>query len=91
MLAVRCLSMYGTGLLKVHKLKAAEALALLAETEYFTTYRGQFIDGEGSDDVAKLLEFKEIFLTDLMTDFENRKGVRPLVDAIDKAKRLQKK
>ncbi len=92
MKAVRCLGYYGPGLLKVHRLKAAEALALLADTEYFTTYRAEFIDtaSGSSADVDTLLEFKEAFLADLMADFENRRAIRPLVDCIDKVKRQMK-
>ena len=74
-------------------MKAAEALALLAETEYFTTYRADFIENSPSNgpvDLESLTLFKESFLVDLMGEFENRKAVRPLVDVIDKTKRLLK-
>lgn len=93
MLAVRCLMAYGTtGLLKVHRQKAAEALSLMVETEYFSTYRDQFIDTSGGSttDLDVLLQFKESHLADLMSDFDSRKAIRPLVDVIDKTKRILK-
>jgi hypothetical protein len=34
---------------------------------------------------------KDVVLVDLTKDFANKKLVRPLVDAIDRAKRLSKK
>lgn len=91
MKAVQAILLYGMGLLKVHKLKMVEALSQVAETEYFGTYRSQFIDTNNSAHIDKLLELKELFLNDLMTEFENRKVVRALNDCIEKAKRLTKK
>lgn len=88
MLSVQTLCMIGKYLLRAHKLKAAEALSLLAESEDFVTYRPEYIQTQ--QDVDILLEFKETVLADLITDFENRKLVRPLIDAIDKAKRTMK-
>ena len=90
MKAVQAILLYGMGLLKVHKLKMVEALSQVAETEYFGTYRSQFIDTSNTAHVDKLLELKELFLNDLMTEFENRKIVRPLSDCIEKTKRLAK-
>lgn len=90
MKAVQAILLYGMGLLKVHKLKMVEALSQVAETEYFGTYRSQFIDTSNSDHIDKLLELKELFISDLMTDFENRKLIRGLNDCIEKTKRLAK-
>jgi len=90
MIAVRAILLYGMGLLKVHKLKMIETLSQVAETEYFGTYRSQFIDTTDQKQVDQLLELKELFVNDLMTEFENRKAVRPVSDCIEKTKRLAK-
>lgn len=71
---------------KSHRLKAAEALALLCQTEDFGTYRAQHYSN--GVDVEKMSELKDLGLADLMTNFDDKKVIRPLVDAIEKAKRL---
>jgi len=71
-------------LLTAHKLKAAQALALLTETEDFSTHTGQYYS---ADDTTVLIELREGLLSELMRDFTNRKLIRPLVDSIDRAKR----
>lgn len=71
---------------KPHRLKAAEALALLCQTEDFGTYRAQHYSN--GVDVEKMSELKDLGLADLMTNFDDKKVIRPLVDAIEKAKRL---
>lgn len=91
MLGVRVLCQYGPHLLPAHQLKACQALAAVAETEHFITYFDSYINlTGGSDDVALLGRLKDSVLAEVNKDFGNRKLVRPLVDAIDKCKRLQK-
>ncbi len=92
MLAINALSHYGsiTGekeLQKIHKLKIAESLALLCQTEDFTTYRNLHHNSGSDVEVMSLL--KDRVLTDLAgTNMDHKKIIRPLVDAIDKAKRM---
>lgn len=87
--AVRVLSIFGAKMVKSHRLIAVESLAFIVDTEDFATNPRQYIAAE---DLELLLEFKETVLLELMQDTEKRKVIRPLVDAIDKAKRqLSKK
>ena len=71
-----------------HRLVAAQALSLMVDTEDFLTHKSEYYANE---DVEALLQLKENVLQDLMSDLDARKLVRPLVDAIDKAKRLMRK
>ena len=68
-------------------LKCIEALSMLVDSEEFSTYRERHIDHTNPDEISMLLSFKESCLSALLKDIENRKLVRPLADAIDKAKR----
>jgi hypothetical protein len=88
MLGIKVLNRCAYGLLKVHRLKAAESLALLAGTEDFLTYRSQYINNV--QDVQALIHFKETCLIDFLNDFETKKILRPLLDCIDRSKRLFK-
>lgn len=90
MLGVRVLCQYGPRLLPVHQLKACQALSAVAETEHFITYFDSYINITSGDDVEVLSKLKDSVLAEVTKDFANRKLVRPLVDAIDKSKRLQK-
>eukprot|EP01038_Epipyxis_sp_PR26KG_P007382 gene7382-10056_t len=86
MLAVRVLCCCSSNLLRVHRLKSAEALAMLIDSEDFVTYKTQYI--RGVHDVEKLVEMKMSCLTDLISsDYETKKLLRPLVDCIDRSKR----
>lgn len=87
MLAIQVLCNCHVDLLKVHKLKATEMLAMMVDTEDFNTYRSEYYS---ATDLDKLLDFKENVLSGLMADFETRKSLRPLADCIDKAKRLSR-
>jgi hypothetical protein len=71
---------------KIHLVKIAEALALMTQSEDFSTYRAQYYNS--GTDLEKLLELKETVLPDLIADPDNKKLLRPLLDNIDKAKRL---
>jgi len=87
--AVRVLNTFGKSMVKTHQLIAVESLAFIVDTEDFATNPRDYIMAE---DLELLLEFKETILQELMQDMEKRKVIRPLVDAIDKAKRqLSKK
>lgn len=92
MLTVRALMAYGSELHVSHRLAAAKALALLVETEDFSTHREAYYSSSAhSGDLDRLLQFKESFLGDLLSgeqQLERRKAVRPLLDCIDRAKRL---
>lgn len=57
-------------LLTAHKLKAAQALALLTETEDFSTHTAQYYSAD--DCSAVLVELREGLLSELMKDFSNR-------------------
>jgi len=82
--AARVLNVFGKQLVKSHRLIAVESLALIVDSEDFATNPRQYI---GPEDLDIMLELKENVLQELMQDMEKRKVVRPLVDAIDKAKR----
>lgn len=72
--------------LTAHRLKACQALALLAETEDFCTYKEQYYN---NSEVDAMLELRDGCLAELSKDFEARKTLRPLMDCIDKAKRVR--
>lgn len=82
--AVKVLVQFGHNILRTHRFVAAQSLALLVDTEDFITHRANYYTHA---DLEKLIELKETILVDLMSDFDNRKTIRPLVDCIDKAKR----
>ncbi len=82
--AVQVLTSFGPLMVKAQRQIAAEALALIADSEDFSTNTRQHYD---ASDLPLMLECKEKVLSELMQDLDKRKLVRPLVDAIDKAKR----
>jgi hypothetical protein len=86
--AARLLNLLGHDILRIHRLRAAQALSLLADSEDFITHTDEHYKPA---DVSDMIDLKDNILMDLMSDMENRKSVRPLVDAIDKAKRKLKK
>jgi len=87
---ISVLNFFHHHILKPHRLIACEALALLVKTEDFQTYTNQYYDIRNQYDVEKLLYFREEILNDLIghNELENKKLVRPLIDLIDKVKRL---
>jgi hypothetical protein len=85
--AVKLLNLLGHNVLKAHRLIACQALSLLVDTEDFITHKESYYT---NDDVDALVALKETIVQDLMSDFDNRKLVRPLADCIDKAKRQRK-
>jgi hypothetical protein len=85
MKTIRNLTEFGTEIIPKHKLLVATALAYLVDTEDFLTHRDQYIIGR--EDIEDLVRCKEQVLQGLMTDLEKKKVIRPLIDAIDKAKR----
>ena len=87
MQAVKLLNLLGHNVLKAHRLIACQALSLIVDTEDFITHKDSYYS---NDDVDSMIELKENIVQDLMSDFDNRKLVRPLSDCIDKAKRLRK-
>ena len=86
MLGVRVLCMIGSGLHQMQKLKCAEALSAMVETEDFQTYKDRYYNANGFD-VQTMIEMKERVLADVTSDFSTRKLIRPLIDCIDRAKR----
>lgn len=90
MLAVRAMCLFAGTLHQMHKLKAAEALSALIETEDFQTYKDQHFNADGFD-VQTLVELKDIVLSDVTKEYSLRRLIRPLIDCIDKAKRLSRK
>jgi hypothetical protein len=90
MLGVEALCNYcedkgGEQLMQVHKIKAAQALSLLVETDDFCTYKDQHYN---SSDIDTLVRLKDDCLTSISKDYEVKRSIRPLIDCIDKAKRL---
>ena len=85
--AIQVMLSFGTSILAAHRLKAIESLALLVQTEDFSTHPTQHYDLSNGHDLPQMIEFREKCLAPLMTDFESRKILRPLADVIDRLKR----
>ena len=86
-LGIEFLSRYHEALPHPTLLSCIETLSVLVESEDFNTYRDVHLDLSDSKEIGILSNFKEKCLSDLLKSMESRKIVRPLVDAIDKAKR----
>lgn len=89
MLGCEFLSKFGHNLTKAINVKIAESLALLADTEDFQTYREEYID-LNSTDPDILIDLSSL-LDEFLSDFETKRRIRPLIDAINKTKRLTKR
>ena len=84
-LGVKWLVRYHRCLLSTHVLKAAESLALIADSEDFSTYKDAYVPNrEVSEDLQQL---KLDCLSAFQTDMDVRRKLRPLLDATDQAKR----
>lgn len=79
---------YGPLLLSAHRFAACEALALLAGTEDFSTYPQSYYNMKNPTETSKMIEFREKIVTELMSNLDQRKALRPLTDILDKVKRL---
>ena len=86
MLGVKVISKIHSCLISSHTLIAVGAMSMMTETEDFSTYHSSYVNGS-NEDIDTLVAFKTDVISNLSSDFENRKVVRPLVDSIDKAKR----
>eukprot|EP00981_Chlorochromonas_danica_P012114 scaffold4505_cov165-Ochromonas_danica.AAC.4 len=86
MLAIKVLDTYGSKMHVTHRLTAAKALALLTETEDFITHREAYYKNPG--DLERMIQLRDTFLVEFTSDFEKRKAIRPLLDCIDRAKRI---
>lgn len=74
------------GLFSPHSvLIAAEALAMIADTEDFATYRTQYIENDADNQALQSLRTN--CLSAYQSDFDARRKLRPLLDAADHAKR----
>ena len=82
---LRVLAKVDGRVLPSHIFHAATAMALLCESEDFSTYPDQYVTSAA--DLAFLSDFRAKTLAPFLTDFEQKKALRPLIDAIDKAKR----
>lgn len=85
MRAMNCLKRIHKSLPEPFLLRCIESLSLFVETEDFKTYRLQHMQASDLDD---LLSFKSACLIPLQTETANRLILRPLIDCIDKSKRL---
>lgn len=81
----RLLVAYHPHLPRAQVLKIAEALSLIAGSEDFSTYFDEHICGR--DDAELLQELKSGCLSLFSDDFESRRLLRSLHDAMDKAQR----
>ena len=81
----RLLASYHPHLSRAYILKIAEALSLIAGSEDFSTYFDEHICGR--DDAELLQDLKSGCLSLFSADFESRRLLRSLYDAIDKAQR----
>lgn len=86
MLAIKVLDAYGSKMHVTHRLTAAKALALLTETEDFITHREAYYKNPG--DLERMIQLRDTLLVEFTSDFEKRKAIRPLLDCIDRAKRI---
>lgn len=64
---------------------AAEAMALLADSEEFRTHPDHYV--EDDDGRRAVVTWRELFLSDLVEDRDVRRQLRPLLDVIDQAER----
>ena len=81
----RLLGTYHSRIPRTQVLKIAEALSLIAGSEDFSTCFEEHISCR--DDTELLLELKASCLSTFSSDFESRRLLRSLHDAIDKAQR----
>jgi hypothetical protein len=88
MLIVKTLCQYGHDIDLGHRFVAAQALSLLVETDDFTSHRDAYYNPNSAGDLERMLLLKESVLVDLTRNSEHRKALRPLLDTIDRAKRL---
>lgn len=85
MKAAQMLNLYHKEMFSLHVLKGVEALSLMVETDDFKTNKDLYISGKS--DAEALINFKLTCLTPLLSNFDNRKLMRPLIEVIDKSKR----
>jgi hypothetical protein len=83
--AVRFLDKYHRMMAPQCVMTAAEALAMIADTEDFVTYRSQYIENEADNHALQSLRTN--CLAEFQSDFDARRKLRPLLDAADQAKR----
>ena len=88
-LGIHVLDQCHTRLERPYLVECCEALALLADTEDYSTYRSQYLGSP--DDLSSMIHFQEECLSELLEDMEVRRRVRALHTAIDAAKRLHSK
>ena len=86
MKAAKFLGLYFPSLPSSVFIKAVETLSLIADSEDFGTYRDRHVDLSTSEDLDVLLHLKENCLSTL-PGLEYKSLLRPLIDAIEKAKR----
>ena len=87
MKAAKFLGLYFPSLPSSVFIKAVETLSLIADSEDFGTYRDRHVDlSTSSEDLDVLLHLKENCLSTL-PGLEYKRLLRPLIDAIEKAKR----
>jgi hypothetical protein len=85
MLGAEWLTLYAQSLLSMHNVKIIEALAYIADTEDFKTYRDEYISSVKD---ARLLQDVKLKVVDkMLSDFPQKRLIRPLQDAIDRSRR----
>jgi len=91
MLGVKVLCHFGNRLTPAQQLLACQALSGIVETEHYITFPDTYLSfSADSVDVDLLCQLKDTVLGNVTKEISNRKLVRPLVDAIDKIKRMRK-
>jgi hypothetical protein len=88
MLCINMMELVYTKVLAVHVLKMIEALSLLVETEDYSTYRDQYISSP--EELEKLINLQTVCIAEYNKEMSHKKITRPLMEAIDKAKRTLK-
>lgn len=81
------------GLTPDNMAKAVEVLSFIVQTEDYATYRDEYVGGEqAAFNLQHLLLFKSEILAPMLKELpmEKKRTLRPLGDAIDKVKRLNK-
>lgn len=85
MMGIEWLTLYSGSLLSIHVIKATEAMGLIADTDDFKTFRDEYISN--AKDARLLQDFKGKCIDKHLSEFPQKKIIRPLIDSIERARR----
>ncbi len=84
-MGIEWLTLYSGSLLSIHIIKATEAMGLIADTDDFKTFRDEYITN--AKDARVLQDFKAKCIDKHLSEFPQKKIIRPLIDSIERARR----